>query len=484
MQRDQLCSEAQFESMTSHSIRLSHEPASNLARARLVRGSLAAVCLAAIGFLWRILGTSPAQGKLFGLYSNQSFILLLAASYALAWGVYFALSREPRMGKLANCGLTSASLLILFAMLELPAAFGWIDYRKIISPPADFRVTRIKPWDNPGNLLDKELMHIHQPHQRIVGEASGDLATWLGISTDRRYQIDLQYDNHGFRNDHDIEQAGVVVIGDSFVEGILVPQANLVSSRLSQLLQVEVANLGQGGYGPQQELATLRRYGMRLRPKLVLWFFFEGNDLLDVPRYEHFVRNWESIARERNSWSRRSFVGSALLTLAGFSSPKSQHGDIEAHRRSCEFLRASGGTAETLYFAYPGQPLSEEELTSLGIAQDSILEADKVAADGGAEFILVYIPTKFRVYCDSCKFPDDGYGKDWHPNDLPSRLETWCKLHEIHFLDLTSNLKESGSRGELVYFTDDGHWSPKGHEVVSETVSEFIKKNGFLQTLR
>lgn len=470
--------------MTSHSVRLSATRASNPARTRFVRNALAAICLAAIGFLWWILRTSPAQGKIFGLYSNQSFILLLAASYVLAWGVYFALSCEPRMGKLTNCALTSASLLILFAVLELPAVFGLIDYRKIISPPVDFRITRIKPWDNPGNLLDKELMHIHPPLMRIVGEAPGDLVSWLSIPTDRRYRIDLQYDKHGFRNDHEIEQAPVVVIGDSFVEGILVSSDDLLCGRLKNLLHVEVANLGQGGYGPQQELVTLRRYGVGLQPKVILWFFFEGNDLLDVPRYETFLRDWERIARERDSWGQRSFTRNLLFTLAGFTAPQAKGDPVEGLRKSGTLVRGGSTAPSTLYFAYPGLPLSKEDLTSLDTAQNCLLDAQKLSAENEAKLVFLYIPTKFRVYRDFCEFPPDGYGRVWQPNDLPSRVEVWCKTHEIPYLDLTPALKESAASGDLVYFPDDGHWTAKGHEVVAETISNFVKKNGWLQTLR
>jgi hypothetical protein len=113
-----------------------------------------------------------------------------------------------------------------------------------------------------------------------------------------------------------------------------------------------------------------------------------------------------------------------------------------------------------------------------------MLEANKVSEDNGAKLVIVYVPNKFRVHCDSCKYPDDGYGKQWKPNDLPSRLESWCKLNEINFLDLTPGLKESASRGELVYFTDDGHWTPKGHEVVSDALSRLITQNGWLETPR
>ena len=40
-------------------------------------------------------------------------------------------------------------------------------------------------------------------------------------------------------------------------------------------------NLGVGGFGPLLELAALTEYLTPLKPPVVLWVFFEGNDLTD-----------------------------------------------------------------------------------------------------------------------------------------------------------------------------------------------------------
>lgn len=41
-------------------------------------------------------------------------------------------------------------------------------------------------------------------------------------------------------------------------------------------------NLGMGGIGPLHELAILKEYGSVVRPKVVLWVYYEGNDLADL----------------------------------------------------------------------------------------------------------------------------------------------------------------------------------------------------------
>ena len=51
--------------------------------------------------------------------------------------------------------------------------------------------------------------------------------------------------------------------------------------RLQELTGRPVANLGVAGYGTLQELKVLEKYALPLEPRLVAWFFFEGNDLDD-----------------------------------------------------------------------------------------------------------------------------------------------------------------------------------------------------------
>jgi hypothetical protein len=122
-------------------------------------------------------------------------------------------------------------------------------------------------------------------------------------------------DGNGFRNARDLSTAEVVVLGDSFVEGGLVAASDLMTATLSRLLGCTVANLGQSAYGPQQELAVLKRFGTGLHPRLCIWAFYGGNDLDDVERYEQLRQDRVATADRSTAWE-RSFGHNALLVLA------------------------------------------------------------------------------------------------------------------------------------------------------------------------
>jgi len=287
---------------------------------RLIRLIALTACVAAFVWLARELASAESPNAIFRHYSNRAFLALVGSGYVLCWSAYFLINRQPPTRKWLNCAAMTGTLLLLFGAIEGAAFVGVVDYRKLIAPPESVYFTTVKPWDNPGNLPDPELLHIHRPNQHITGETAGDLVYYLGIATTRRYKIEIQYDSLGFRNSHQIASAPVVMIGDSFVEAGLTPQAETISSDLSRLLSTEVANLGQGGYGPQQELIVLQKYGVNLRTSIVLWLFFEGNDLLDVTRYEDTRKHFDDLIRKRNSFVERSFTNSALLSLMGLTS--------------------------------------------------------------------------------------------------------------------------------------------------------------------
>ncbi|MBI4590750.1 MAG: hypothetical protein HY725_18145 [Candidatus Rokubacteria bacterium] len=223
------------------------------------------VLLAGFGLLW-LITSNPSH-----------FAGNLLASYLLLWGAFFLLSRRPRAEKMTRFLLASLSLFLVVALLEAPALARLVDYRLVFATPI------LAPWRNPQNLLDPELVHIRPPHQQLTGASrGGDIARLFHTPSPQLYRYNIRYDRDGFRNAVDLDAADIAVLGDSIIEGPNLSSAQLVTSVLARLQQARVANLGQTGYGPQQELVVLRRYAVPLRPRTVVWAFFEGNDLKNV----------------------------------------------------------------------------------------------------------------------------------------------------------------------------------------------------------
>ena len=105
-------------------------------------------------------------------------------------------------------------------------------------------------------------------------------------------------DRYGFNNDdnvYDQTEYPIILLGDSFVHGCCVQEGEEIAGNL-RTRGHNAINLGMGGNGPLNNLATLREYGETIQPKLILWIYYE-NDLEDLktefahPLLKRYINN-------------------------------------------------------------------------------------------------------------------------------------------------------------------------------------------------
>jgi len=398
-----------------------------------------------------VLGFAASKVRVFGE-------LALALGCSEEWPIFSLDSKSIR-----RLSLVVVSVAFVVCLIELPALTQLIDYRTIIGPE--------HAWWAP-NVTDPELLHVHRPRAHQSGSAQGgDAAAAYEIPVSDRtlFRWDVTYDHNGFRNDVDLSRADTIVVGDSFVEGLTVPTAELTTSRLAHLRSEVVANLGQSAYGPLEEFVVLKRYGLPLRPRTVVWMFFEGNDLGDVLAYRHAMRNPRSFWR--SFWA-RSFTRNALKEVKRHFVVSSK---LSGVKRSAVF-EPSSGKKVTLYFIYPSGPLSSDDLSAFDETTRIIAAAHSLCAAQGARLIFVFVPTKFRVFRPFCRFPQESECRNWVLNDLPERFQRAVESisPDIGYLDLTPKLTDAAATGVLPYYPDDAHWSPDGHRIAAEAINEYL----------
>jgi acetyltransferase AlgX (SGNH hydrolase-like protein) len=412
------------------------------------------IWLAALVFYWSVDPTgSPRRHCLAGIF----------LSYLLLWSLIFFWSNTSKVEKAQRFLLTSVSVALTVGLLELLALANFVDFRLTLSTLSDV------PWEHPDNLLDPKLVHIHKPYyrQRFDG-------------------IEYRYDQHGLRNEVDLEVADIVVIGDSFIEGWRVSAADLLTSQLAKQLSLTVANLGQSHYGPQQELELLRRYGLRLHPKVCVWAFYEGNDLWDVEGYNRTTSNWERFSKKLHSFKQRSFTRNALLAVKRILDSMRRSDDaVEAELRKQIFsgvFEGPEGRKTTMIFVRDWHPpLSASEYEALREVPAILSQASELCRANGAKFLLVFIPTKFQVYGRLTELNANTKPPNWVIDDLRERLEAVIRedLPDVNFLDLTMALTKEAKQGSLVYFPQrDTHWSPEGHRVAAIAIAQFLEAMG------
>ena len=83
------------------------------------------------------------------------------------------------------------------------------------------------------NRLDPTLLHIHQPDTHYKGTKRGDIAYYSNIPEKIDHSFDIKYDINGFRNSREMTNPHVMIIGDSFIEAVLTPVEETLTTVLA-----------------------------------------------------------------------------------------------------------------------------------------------------------------------------------------------------------------------------------------------------------
>ena len=297
------------------------------------------------------------------------------------------------------------------------------------------------------------------PHATVV--SCNELGTWQIYESDR----------HGFNNP-DAQWNGrpdVVLIGDSFVHGSCVPKGADMAARMRSEFG-RVLNLGVGGFGPLLELAALQEYAAPLKPPVVVWAFFEGNDLnIDLPRetqshfLQSYLRNPEFSQRliERDnevaSVLRTYLDGAMVEAMKRVDDPRELMASYLSLYRTREEIGI--GTMEMGY--NPGE-LGEE----LPLFETIIAAARDRVASWGGQFYLVYLPESARY--------EARLGQGAVRQRIYSGVQEIAARQRIPLIDVADAFARE-SDAERFYAFPGGHMNPEGYRKAAETIAAALR---------
>jgi hypothetical protein len=264
--------------------------------------------------------------SLYGLYSGRLAYSVLLLALAV---ILIAALRLPGRRR-AQAALVLCSLLIPTYLAELVVGFAlpfraglhaWMenrpyDFRTYHRVVRDLRLSgdRAYPSLFPRALLnEKSFTASFLP----LGDISAGTTVYCNEGGD--YLI-YRSDEYGFHNPAGIWESAldIAAVGDSFTQGACVASESNFVSRIRQRHPYTL-NLGMGGNGPLLALAGMQEYLADLEPKLVLWFFFEGNDLEDLPdefKDARLRRYLEDSSFRQNLTARQPDIDESLRQLA------------------------------------------------------------------------------------------------------------------------------------------------------------------------
>ena len=294
--------------------------------------------------------------------------------------------------------------------------------------------------------------------------------------------LTYETDEHGFHNPKGIWQSGhidIAAVGNSFTLGYCVPSDNNFVALIRRRYPVTL-NLGMPGKGPLQILATLKEYALRLKPKLVLWFYSEGSSLPEL-QYEKQSRILMRYLRgdfTQGLLARQSDIDQALMSkidrqiaLEITSEARTQEKNGKVVDQMLKFIKLShlrhklgvsyGETRREL------EELSELELSQLevdlNLLRDILSEAKVQVEAWGGKLHFVYLPSWARY----AQRPVIGVKARTHTLSLVSTLG-------IPIIDAYAAFQAHGDPLSMFPFRGPGHYNEAGHRIVAETVLNVI----------
>jgi hypothetical protein len=288
-------------------------------------------------------------------------------------------------------------------------------------------------------------------------------------------------DEHGFHNPKGIwgsDSVEIVALGDSFTQGGCVPSdknfVSVIRERYPKTL-----NLGMAGQGPLNMLATLKDYVPALKPKFVLWFFYEGNDIGDL-LYERqsplLMRYLEGNFNQTLS-GRQAEIDKALA--AYIESEKTARTVPPKPRTMSETIGRAGNLLgglvrlnalrQRLGLVYGDSSQSREYLGSDANAKmsmdllDRALREAKATVDGwGGKLYFVYLPER-----DTCIDPGRAVGDR-------AQIMTMVRRMGIPLIDVHHAFRAQSDPMSLFPFRRLGHYNGEGHRLVGNEVLKTI----------
>ena len=412
---------------------------------------------------WLARDLRPWSANLTGIVFGAALLL----TYLCLWGLVVTLSREPRLMFLRSIS-TTLVLSVLLVILELPALTGLLDYSYLLGKLAG-------DWTGPVAIFttDLDLGFGRPPHVRWEGQPRSDMAVLWNLPARSPTRQTFTTDSRGFRNTRETARADVVFIGDSYVEGSYVSDEETVSSALEDLTRLPVTNLGRAGYGTLQELAVLRRYALPLKPRMVAWFFFEGNDLYNDEEFEG-IRTYlqEHGGYDKSGKSKRQPFRKTSFSVYSFQFLRRLFHPIVPNVVSTVgwFQDETGRQHSMCFYDYGELEFTEYEEKRFATSRETLLEGDEVCRENGCKLIVFFVPMKFRVYGDYCTYPAHSRCTEWEPWDLADRFVDFGRESGLECVDLTVPMRRAAAAGKVLYAPEDSHWNPAGHRFVAELV--------------
>lgn len=315
-------------------------------------------------------------------------------------------------------------------------------------------------------------------HEEFLPVAGMATTTTVFCNESGEYVV-YESDEHGFHNPRgmwDSKPVEILALGDSYTHGVCVPSdKGFVAVLRSQ--HPRTMNLGVNSHGPLTSLSTLKEYGPILKPKLVLWFYYEGNDLRDLDGWEknspllmrYLTSSFSQHLFERQGEIDRSLRSYLDAAMAKATAPISFENILKLHhlRHAVQSFYERRPTEQGLpselleFLRHSGAPAAPEDLQ---LFERILAEAQATAERWGGRVVFVYLPTweRYRI-------------PELASKDRDNVLMIARRLN-LHVVDMHTAFSAHPDPLSLFPFRRYAHYNEAGHKLVGEEMVRQLRK--------
>jgi hypothetical protein len=288
--------------------------------------------------------------------------------------------------------------------------------------------------------------------------------------------ITYKSDEHGFNNPEGGWRSGqidIASVGDSFTQGYCLPREESFMGIVRREYPATL-NLGMAADGPLYMLATIDEYLSTLKPRIVLWGYFEEDALrdLEIEKKSPLLMRYLIAGFSQKLVHRQSAVDQVLRSYLKKA--------IKDKVERAETPKDSQWTAKLLTFAKMGTlrkslgmsvgETSEEKASlefvrgpDLNLFREILLKAKDRVHRWGGKLYFVYLPGWKRYAGGS----DIGTQQRVHVLNLAKSLE-------IPIIDVHRAFAAQDVPLALFPFHGAGHYVAEGHELVGQEILKAI----------
>lgn len=288
----------------------------------------------------------------------------------------------------------------------------------------------------------------------------------------------------------------IIVIGDSFVEGLQVPIADHFARRLESMLKkefpsrnFEVMPWGVGSYSTENEIMVLKEQAVRYHPDLVVLSicfndFYDNHRRVLITPEENGLRinaplRQSTIDRLVESTTERSVLVNQLYVIA------SRNNFLAGLYKRLVYNQNPNGEGEQpemVFYSTPKQLFLNDNSpvldASLNETYLELLLFEKIARENNIRSMYFAVPVKEQVSGNMLQQFNSTFNSSdaaiFNNTKYQQLLSSFFSRHNMDYLELYDEFRRLNTNNSF-YNKIDGHWNSAGNELVAELLFGKIK---------